>query len=144
MIKRIQLISRILLMESKLSVSAWGHVVLHAAMLIQLRQMAYHQYSPTQLISGHQPNISHLRKFGCAVQVPIPPPKRTKMGSQRRLRIYISYDFPSIIRYLKPITGDVFTARFSDCQFDETIFPPLEGDKIVPEERIIPIEQSVP
>ena len=85
MIKRIQLISRTLLMQSKLPVSAWGHAVLHAAMLIRLRPTAYHQFSSRQLISGHQPNISHLRKFGCAVQVPIPPPERTKMGSQRRL-----------------------------------------------------------
>ena len=40
--------------------------------------------------------------------------------------------------------GDLFTVRFSDCQFDETIFPPLEGDKIIHEERIVPIEQPVP
>ena len=41
------------------------------------------------------------------------------------------------------MTGDVFTAHFPNCQFDETIFPPLGGDKIVPEERIVPVEQSV-
>ena len=40
--------------------------------------------------------------------------------------------------------GDVFTIRFSDCQFDETIFPLLGGDTIVPEERIVPVEQLVP
>ena len=140
MIKRIQLISRTVLIQSKLPISVWEHAVLHAAMLILLRPMAYHQYSPAQLISGHQPNISHLRKFGCAVQVPIPPPKRTKMGPQRRLGIYVGYDSPSIIRYLEPMTGNVFTARFSDCQFDETILSPLGGDKIVPEECVVPIE----
>lgn len=67
-------------MQSKLQVSVWGHAVLHATMLIRLRPMAYHQYSLAQLISGHQPNISHLRKFGCVVQVPLPPPKCTKIG----------------------------------------------------------------
>ena len=41
------------------------------------------------------------------------------------------------------MTGDVFTARFPDCQFDETIFLLLGGDKIVPEERIVPVEQPV-
>ena len=40
--------------------------------------------------------------------------------------------------------GDVFIAYFSDCQFDETIFPSSGGDKIVLEERIFPVEQSVP
>ena len=65
------------------------------------------------------------------------------MGPQRKLRIYVGYDSPSIIRYLEPMTEDVFTARFFDCQFDETVFPPLGGDKIVREEHIVPVEQHV-
>ena len=85
-----------------------------------------------------------MRKFGCAVQVLIPPLKRTKMRPQRRLEIYVGYDSPSIIQNLEPMTGDVFTARFLDCQFNETIFPPLDGDKIIPEERIVPVEQPIP
>ena len=66
------------------------------------------------------------------------------MGPQRRLRIHVGYDSPSIIQYLELIIGDVFTARFPDYQFDEIIFSPLGGDKIVPEECIIPVEQPVP
>ncbi|XP_057250106.1 uncharacterized protein LOC130591188 [Beta vulgaris subsp. vulgaris] len=31
-----------------------------------------------------EPNISHLKVFGCAVYVPIAPPHRSKMGPQRR------------------------------------------------------------
>ena len=85
-----------------------------------------------------------MRKFGCAAQVPIPPPKGIKMGPQRRLRIYVGCDSFSIIRYLEPMTGDVFIARFSDRQFNKTIFPPLEGDKIVPEEYIVSVEQLAP
>jgi hypothetical protein len=60
------------------------------------------------------------------VYVPISPPQRTKMGPQRRLGIYIGFHSPSIIKYLEPLTGDIFTARF---QFDETIFPILGGEK---------------
>ncbi|KAK9170349.1 hypothetical protein Syun_002489 [Stephania yunnanensis] len=82
-----------------------------------------------QLILGQQPNISHLRIFGCVVYVPIPPPNRTKMGPQRKLGIYVGFNPSSIIRYLEPLTGDLFTARFADCHFDEAIFPPLGGDK---------------
>ena len=41
------------------------------------------------------------------------------------------------------MTGDVFIAHFSDYQFDETIFPLLRGDKIVPEESIVPVEQPI-
>ena len=57
--------------------------------------------------------------------MPIAPPQRTKMGPQRRLGIYVGFDSPSIIRYLEPLTFDVFTARFPDCHFDETNFPQL-------------------
>jgi hypothetical protein len=61
--------------------------------------------------------------------VPISPSQCTKMGPQRRLGIYIGFHSPSIIKYLEPLTGDIFTARFADCQFDEIIFPILRGEK---------------
>jgi hypothetical protein len=51
------------------------------------------------------------------------------MGPQRRLKIYIDFHSPSIIKYLEPLTGDVFPARFADCQFDEIIFLILGGEK---------------
>ena len=50
------------------------------------------------------------------------------MGPQRRLGIYVGFNLPSVIHYLEPLTDDVFTARFADCQFDETVFP-LLGEK---------------
>ena len=61
--------------------------------------------------------------------MPIAPPQRTKMGPQRRLSIYVGYESPTIIHYLEPLTGDLSTARFADCHFDETVFPSLGGDK---------------
>ena len=128
LIKRLQLIARPLIMRSKLPTSVWGHAILHAEALIRIRPSAYHRYSPLQLAFGKEPNISHLKIFGCAVYIPIAPPQRTKMGPQRRLGIYIGYDSPSIIRYLEPQTGDVFTARFADCHFNEKEFPTLGGD----------------
>ncbi|KAL0556350.1 hypothetical protein IC582_004863 [Cucumis melo] len=42
------------------------------------------------------------------------------MGPQRRLGIYVEFESPSIIRYREPLMGDVFTARFADCHFNET------------------------
>ncbi|KAM2860297.1 hypothetical protein COP2_025609 [Malus domestica] len=57
------------------------------------------------------------------------------MGPQRRLGIYVGFDSPSIIRYLEPLTGDMFTSRFADCHFDETVFPSLGGEKTVPKEE---------
>jgi len=81
------------------------------------------------LVFGHEPNIAHLRIFGCVVYVPVAPPQCTKMGPQRRLGIYVEFDSPFIIRYLEPLIGDLFTARFADCRFDETIFLQLGGEK---------------
>ena len=55
------------------------------------------------------------------------------MGPQRG--IYVGFDSLSIIRYLEPLTGDVFIARFADYHFNESVFPPLGGEKSVPKER---------
>ena len=84
---------------------------------------------------GQQPNIFHLRTFSYAVYVPIAPLQRIKMGLQHRLGIYMGFDSPSIIRYLKPLTSDIFKAHFKDFHFNETIFPPLGGEKSLPEAR---------
>ncbi|KAL0295183.1 UNVERIFIED_CONTAM: hypothetical protein Sangu_2513300 [Sesamum angustifolium] len=115
-------------MRSNLPSLAWGHAILHAESLFHLKLTAYHKFSPFLLVSGKEPNISHLKVFGCAVYDPIPPPQRTKMGPQRRLRIYIGFESPLIIEYLEPMTSDQFTARYLDCQFDETMFPALGGE----------------
>ena len=49
------------------------------------------------------------------------------MGPQRRIGIYVGFDSPTIIKYLEPMTGDVFRAGFADCHFNETMFPQLGG-----------------
>ena len=50
------------------------------------------------------------------------------MGPLRRLRVYVGYESPSIIKYLKPMIGDIFTAMFADCYFDELVYPTLGGE----------------
>jgi hypothetical protein len=50
LIKRIKLIARHLLHECNLRTSCWGHDVLHAADLIQLRPAAYHTTSLLHLV----------------------------------------------------------------------------------------------
>ena len=55
---------------------------MHAATLVRIRPTTYHEYCPSQLVLGKQPNISHLQIFGCAVYVPITPTQHTKMGPQ--------------------------------------------------------------
>ena len=50
------------------------------------------------------------------------------MGPHRKLGIYVGYKSPSIIKYLEPLTRDLFTARHADCIFNEEYFPALGGD----------------
>ena len=133
-IKRLQLIARPLLMKIKSPTSSWGHAIMHAASLVRIRQTTYHEYFPSQLVIGKQPNISHLSIFGCAVYVPIAPTQRTKMSLQQRFGIYVGFDYLSIIRYLEPLKRDVFIARFVDCHFNESVFLPLSGEKSILEE----------
>ena len=52
------------------------------------------------------------------------------MGPQCRLGIYVGFNSPSIIRFLEPTTGDLFTTRFADCHFNETMFPSIGTPKI--------------
>ena len=133
-IKRLQLIARPLLLKSKLPLSAWGHAIIHAANLIHLRPTTNHNLSPLQFAKGYQPNISHLRVFGCVVYVSIAPTHRPKLGPQCCLGIYVGFQYASIINYIEPLMGEVFTTRFADCQFDANLFPPLGGDKPIPKE----------
>ena len=59
-IKRLQLIVKPLLLNTKLPLLAWRHAIIHAANLIRLRPIANQDLSPLQLVLGYQPNISHL------------------------------------------------------------------------------------
>jgi hypothetical protein len=50
------------------------------------------------------------------------------MGSHRKMGIYVGYHSLSIIKYLEIMTGDLFTARYTDCIFNKDYFPTLEGE----------------
>ena len=109
-IKRLQLIARSLHLNTKLPLSAWKHAIIHAANLIRLRPATNQDLAPLQLFLGYQPNISHLRVFGCAVYVPLAPTHRTKLGPQRHLGIYVGFQSSYIINYIEPLTCEVFIA----------------------------------
>jgi hypothetical protein len=80
------------------------------------------------MVRGNPPSISHLRKFECCVYIPIPPPERTSMDPHKKVGIYVVFQSSSIIKYLEPLIGDLFTAWFADSIFDEKHFSSLEGD----------------
>ena len=69
------------------------------------------------------------------MQVPITPSQKTKIGPQPRLGIYVGYNSLSIIRFLEPLMGDLFTVKFVNCHFDKTHFPSLGTLKASKEEK---------
>jgi uncharacterized protein YozE (UPF0346 family) len=50
------------------------------------------------------------------------------MDPHRKLGIYMGYHSLSIIKYLKPLTGDLFTVWYADCIFNDDHFPALWED----------------
>jgi len=57
------------------------------------------------------------------------------MRPQRRLEIYIGFNSSSIMRYIEPLTGNIFKARFEYCYFDKNILTSIEREKSLPEAR---------
>lgn len=114
-------------MKTKLPNSAWGYVILHVTTLILIKPIAYRKYSTLQLTFGKKPNISHFRTFRYSIYVLITLVQCTKMDPQRWSNINIDYESLSIIKYLKPLTGNIFTAQFADCHFEEIVFLVLWG-----------------
>lgn len=125
-IKKIQLVTRPLLLQAQLPSSMWGHAVLHATSLLKLRPTLLNVQTPAELQSGRIPDVSHIKVFGCQVWVPVAEPKRKTIGAHREEGIYIGFDSPAIIRYLVPATGILLKARFANCRFIENIFPRLQ------------------
>jgi hypothetical protein len=111
-----------------LPITYWGNAVLHTSDLIQVPPTTYYSTSPLYLVRGYAPTISHLQKIGRDGYVPILPPQRTMIGHQRKMEIYVGYHSSSIIKYLEPMTGDLFTTRYTDCIFHEDHFPVLGRD----------------
>ena len=70
------------------------------------------------------------------MHTPIAPPQRTKMDPQRKMGIYVGYEYPSIVKYLELSTVDLFTVQFVDCHFDELSFPTLGGENKPSEKEI--------
>ena len=59
-VKKIQLITCLLLLHANLPASMWGHAILHAATLLRLRPTLLNTQTSLELVSGRVPNIHHL------------------------------------------------------------------------------------
>lgn len=73
---------------------------------------------PTKLITGKQPDLSHLGTFGCPAYVHIPPSHRLKMQLKAFKGIFLGYptNSPGYLVY-NPATRRVIVTRH--VTFDE-------------------------
>ena len=99
--------------------------MLHAATLLRYQPTLLNEHSPLEILTNHPPDVSHFRIFGCRVWVLVLEPERKTIGSHRQEGIYVSFDSPSVIRYVSPKTRTLHKARFQNCQFGEHVFPTL-------------------
>lgn len=118
-IKHLQLIAQTLVMRTKLLVSTWGYAILHTSMLIRLRPTTTQSFSPSQLVTGYEPNVLHLHVFRFIVYVPIVSPLHIKMG----------YDLSLIIPYLEPLTCNFFCRTICGLSLQWHSIPVVRGDK---------------
>ena len=101
-IKRLQLIARPLLLKTKFPLSAWEHGILHATNLIHFRPITNQGLSPLHLTLCYQPNISHMRVFGCGVYVPIDPHIELKWVLNAVLVSMLVFNLHLLLNILSP------------------------------------------
>lgn len=112
-----------MLMQKKLSISVWGHAIQHATTLVLGPKFTIKSPHYNWILIMSQ--IFSILKFLNVQYMFQLLRHNTQNGSQRRLWIYVGYEFPYIIKYLKPMTWDLFMTRSLDCHFDESFYPAL-------------------
>lgn len=112
-IKGLQLIACTLLFRTQLPAHAWDHAILHASCLIHLSTNIISSIFPI-LIFPWPPTrcISFKNIWACCICLYFSS-QWTKMGTQRRLRSYVSFKLSYTIRYLEPMISDLFTVHLS-------------------------------
>ena len=111
-------VMRCILHSSELGPEFWSYALLHA---VYIKNRLYHhsiKTTPYQLMTGNQPDLTHLRIFGCRVFVKITGKRKSKLDHHTSTGIFIGYTASNkIIRYIDEKTGTIKTA--THAIFDE-------------------------
>jgi len=122
MIRTITTKARALLQDSSLSAEFWAEAIQTATYLhARSPTKANEGKTPYECLYSTQPNLLHLRRFGCLVYKLIPKPQRgeKKFGSRSQECVMLGYvhETAKIWRLWNPETKKVIQA--SDVYFDE-------------------------
>ena len=104
---------RCMLHHSKRSASYWAEA-LQSAVHIKNRSphRAVEVKTPEELWTGHKPDVSHLRVFGCDAYVHIPKHKRGKLESKSVKCVFVGYqDGCKGWRLYEPRSNQLFVSR---------------------------------
>ena len=102
-IKCLQLIARPLLLKNKLSLSAWGHTILHAANLICFSPIANQDVLPLHLTLDYQPNISHMHFLVVVFMFQLPPYIELKWVINAFLASMFAFNLHLLLNILSPL-----------------------------------------
>ena len=69
-----------MLISSGLPQNMWGEALLSANYVLNKLPHKKLDKTPYELWKGHAPSYKYLRVWGCLAKVPIPGPKRTRLG----------------------------------------------------------------
>ncbi|KAJ6937917.1 hypothetical protein NC652_012263 [Populus alba x Populus x berolinensis] len=111
--------ARSLLKAKKLPKQYWAEAVSCAVYLLnRCPTRSLQGVTPEEAWSGHKPNVTHLRVFGCVAYAKIPDARRRKLDDKSEKCIFVGYGERRMgYRLYNPITKKVITSR--DVIFEE-------------------------
>ncbi|KAL8132571.1 hypothetical protein AgCh_008162 [Apium graveolens] len=124
-----------MLLISGLPQSMWGEAILSANNILNITMRKNKDVSPYEMWKKKKPSYQHLKVWGCLAKVPIPTPKKVKIGPKTVDCIFIGYPpHSTAYRFL------VHESKIPDIQkntimesrnasFFETMFPCNPGNQ---------------
>jgi len=113
--------TRCMLAESGLGREFWAEVLNSATYLRNVSPtQALNGKTPHEAWSGTQPDVHHLKVFGCAAYVHVPDFERSKLDSKSKIHVMIGYEGDGYILF-NLLTKRMVRSR--DVVFDEDTYP---------------------
>jgi hypothetical protein len=121
-------IARAMLNEKNLPNYFWAEAIATTIYIMnRTPTVVVHGMTPEEKFIGKDPDVSHLRVFGCIAYVHVPNEKRSKLDPKAEKCIFIGYSLEQKgYRCFNPSTWKLQVSR--DVVFDEMVswYPPLK------------------